>query len=51
MAKSGAARHDGGLIDGHGVFGVIRNDGVARLVVGRDLFVLRIDLCTPSLWT
>lgn len=50
MAQCRATWHDGGLINGHGVFGVTRNNGMARLVVGRDLFVLRVDLCTPPLW-
>ena len=44
VSEGGSAGHDGGLVDGHGVLGVVRHDGVARLVVGRDLLVLLVDV-------
>ena len=50
MAHAGASWHDGGLVDGHGVLGVVRHNGVSRLVVGRDLLVLLVYLRTPPLW-
>lgn len=49
MSQTGASGHDGGLVDGHGVFGVVRHDGVARFVVRRDALVLLVYFCAPSL--
>ena len=51
MSQRGSSRHDSGLVDGHGVLGIVRHDGVAGLVVGCDGLVLLIDLHTPSLRT
>lgn len=51
MSQTGASGHDGGLVDGHGVFGVVGHDGVARLVVRRDALVLLVYFCTPPLRT
>lgn len=49
MSQTGASGHDGGLVDGHGVFGVVRHDGMARFVVRRDALVLLVYFCAPSL--
>lgn len=49
MSKGGTARHDGGLVDGHCVFGEIGNDGVTRLVVGCNGLVLFVDFNTLPL--
>lgn len=51
MSQTGASGHDGGLVDGHGVFGVVRYDGMARLMVRRDALVLLVYFCTPPLRT
>lgn len=51
MSKSWTSRHDGGLVDGHCVFGEIGNDGMTGLVVGCDGFVLFVDFNTPPLRT
>lgn len=49
MSESRASGHDGGLIDGHGVFGEVSNDSVAGLVVGSDGLVLLVDFNTSPL--
>lgn len=49
MSQTGASGHDGGLVDGHGVFGVVRHNGMARFVVCRDSLVLLVYFCAPSL--
>ena len=49
MAEGWASGHDGGFIDGHGIFSVVGNDGMARLMVGCDDLVLLVDLYTPPL--
>lgn len=49
MSQCGAARHDGGLVDGHGVFGEVGHDGVSGLVVRCDGLVLLVDLHAPPL--
>lgn len=51
MAESGSSGHDGGLVNGHGIFCVIRHNGVAWLMVGCDLLVLLINVHTPALRT
>lgn len=51
MSQTGASGHDGGLVDGHGVFGVVRYDGMARLMVRCDALVLLVNFCTPPLRT
>lgn len=51
MSKSWTSRHDGGLVDGHRVFGEVGNDGVTGLVVGCDGFVLFVDFNAPPLRT
>lgn len=51
MSQTGAPGHDGGLVDGHGVFGVVGYDGMARLMVRRDALVPLVDFCTPPLRT
>lgn len=43
MAKRRASGHDRGLVDGHCIFGVVGNNGVAGLVVGRDGLILLVD--------
>lgn len=50
MTQRRSSGHDGGLVDGHGILGVIRHDSVARLVVRRDLLVLFVYFHTPPLW-
>lgn len=49
MSESWTTRHDGGLVDGHSIFGEIGNNGMARLVVGSDGLVLLVNLNTPPL--
>lgn len=49
MSQAGPSGHDGGLVDRHGVFCVVSDDGVARLVVGCDELVLLVYFCTPPL--
>lgn len=49
VSKSWSSRHDGGLIDGHCIFGEIGNNGMAGLVVGCDGLVLLVDFNTLSL--
>lgn len=49
MSQTRASGHDGGLVNRHGVFGVVRYDGVTRLMVRRDELVLLVYFCTPSL--
>lgn len=49
MTQSGAPGHYGGFVDGHGIFGIVSDDGMARLVVRGDDFVFLVDLCTSSL--
>lgn len=49
MTQSGTSRHDRSLVDGHGAFGVVRDDGVSGLVVSRDHFVSLVYLGTPAL--
>lgn len=49
MAKSWSSRHDSGLINGHCIFGVIGNDGMARLMVGSDGLILFVNFNTPPL--
>lgn len=49
MAKSWSPRHDGGLIDGHCVFGVVGNDGMAGLMVCGDGLILLVDFHAPPL--
>ena len=51
VSEGGSAGHDGGLVDGHGVLGVVRHDGMPRLVVGRDLLVLLVDVHAAPLRT
>lgn len=51
MSKSWTSRHDGGLVDGHCIFGEIGNNGMAGLVVGRDGLVLLVNFNTPPLRT
>lgn len=51
MSQTGASGHDGGLVDGHGVFGVVGYDCVARLMVRRNALVLFVYFCTPPLRT
>ena len=51
MSQGGAPGHDGGLVDGHGVLGVVRHDGVPRFVVRRDLLVLLVDVHAAPLRT
>ena len=50
VSEGGSAGHDGGLVDGHGVLGVVRHNGVSRLMVGCDLLVLLVYLRTLPLW-
>lgn len=49
MSQTGAPGHDGSLVNGHGVFGVERYDGVARFMVSRDHLVLLVYFRAPSL--
>lgn len=42
MAKSWSSRHDGRLVDGHSIFGVVGNDGVTRLMIGCDGLVFLV---------
>lgn len=49
MAKSWTSRHDGGLIDGHCIFGVIGNNSMAGLMVGCDGLILLVDINTLPL--
>lgn len=51
VAESRSSGHDGGLIDGHCLFGVIGHDGMAGLVVRCDGLVLLVDLHTFPLGT
>lgn len=50
MAQGGAPWHDGGFIDGHRVFGVVRDDGVSGFMVRRDGLVFFVDLHAPAFW-
>lgn len=49
MSKGWPSRHNGGLVDGHCIFGEIGNDGVTRLVVRCNGLVLFVDFNTPPL--
>lgn len=49
MSQTGASGHDGGLVDRHGIFGVVSYDGVAWFMVRRDAFILVVYFCAPSL--
>lgn len=49
MSQTWPSGHDRSLIDGHGVFGVIRYDGVAWFMIRRDQLVLFVYFCTPPL--
>lgn len=51
MSKSWTSRHDGGLVDGHRIFGKIGNNGMSGLVVGCDGLVLLVNFNTPPLRT
>lgn len=51
MSKCWTSRHDGGLVDGHRIFGEIGNYGMAGLVVGCDGLVLLVDFNAPPLRT
>lgn len=49
MSKSWTSRHDGGLVDGHCIFGEIGNNGMAGLMVGCDSLVLLVNFNTLPL--
>lgn len=49
MSQTGASGHDGGLVDWHGVFGVVSHDCVTRFVICCNDLVLLVDFCTPPL--
>ena len=49
MAESWSPWHDRGLIDGHRIFRVIGNDGMAGLMVGGDGLILLVDMNAPPL--
>ena len=49
MAQAGSSGQDGGLVDRHGILGVVRYDGMAGLGVRVDLLVLLVDLHAPPL--
>lgn len=49
MSQTGASGHDGGLVDRHGVFGVVSDDCVTRFMVCCYDLVLLVDFGTPPL--
>lgn len=49
MAQSWSSRHDSSLIDGHCIFGVIGNNGMAGLVVCGNGLILLVNFNTPPL--